>query len=206
MPKSNPKVLAKINSKFQKISVFDSFGQKRLVVDNLSQSGPEVERLWAKALSRVKKSEIKNVLVLGFGAGSVVSVILKNWPSAKITGVEIDPEVIEVAKKHFRLDESVNVVNIDALKFLKKNDKKFDLILVDLYLGENLPSFLTSSEFVKYLKKAGNNLIIFNFLYFGRHKSASLRTINHFKEIFKVEKIVKSYFLMPSNILLICEI
>jgi len=48
----------------------------------------------------------------------------KVYPLAKITGVDIDPKIVELGKKYLKLDTvKVNVVISDAMKFVKKEKK-----------------------------------------------------------------------------------
>ena len=99
-------------------------------------------------------------MVLGVGGGSVVQLIKKYWPKVIITGIEIDPEIIRISYKHFGLDKIANlkIVNTDALDFIIRTREKFDLIIVDLYIG-----YTRVPIDDKNLKKilAGNGIIIF---------------------------------------------
>ena len=56
-----------------------------------------------------KSDDIKKILVLGLGAGSIVKVINKYFPKSKITAVEIDPMMVEIGKKHFDLEKARNL-------------------------------------------------------------------------------------------------
>ena len=111
------------------------------------QSGPLVESLWRKALKDIRsESPPRHILILGFGTGSAAEVISKKWPDSRVTGVEIDPVMISLGKKYFHLSRFPNleIINLPALqcfKTLTKKKRVFDLILVDLYIG-NKPALV----------------------------------------------------------------
>src|SRR3989338_7700264 len=95
----------------------------------LTQSGGIVEIIWKKTLKKVKSEEgkVKSALILGLGGGTVAKLIRKNWPEAKITGVDIDPVMIELGKKYLHLDESQVKIKIqDATKVIPG---KFNLLV-----------------------------------------------------------------------------
>lgn len=89
----------------------DWFGRSDLVVGGISQSGETVEKIWSAGLGEIRNWElgISDCLILGLGAGSAAKLINKNWPRARITGIEIDPEMIRLGKKYFGLGEITNL-------------------------------------------------------------------------------------------------
>jgi spermidine synthase len=57
-------------------------------------------------------------------------------PTAEIVGVELDREVVRVARRHFGLDRlGIELVVGDALEFLRRDRRKFDLVVEDLFVG-----------------------------------------------------------------------
>lgn len=142
--------------------------QTSVWVSGFQQSGPLVENLWKKALDviarnppagEVTKQSSKNVLILGLGCGSSIKPLRKKFPDCQITGVEINPEMIEIGKKYFNLNKISNLkIKIcDAKKFVFQTKQKFDLILVDLYKG-NIPE-KQKINYSKILNKNGVVLI-----------------------------------------------
>lgn len=145
------------------IVVKEQFGNYWLEVDHLTQSGQIIKQIWRSPLKKFHNSQftIHNSLVLGLGGGSVVGSVQKYWPEAKIIGVEIDPEVIKIGKKYFGLDkiQSLKIIQANAIDFVKKTKEKFDLILVDLYIGHNRVP-MADINLKKILTE--NGVIIFN--------------------------------------------
>ena len=151
-----------------KIVVEEQLGLYSLSVQNLIQSGGWVKTIWKKPLKRLTShvSPITNVLLLGLGGGTVAWLIKNYWPQTKIVGVEIDPEIIKISKKYFGLDNvpGLQIVNADAFDYIKKAKQKFDLIIVDLYLGRKFPKKAESEEFFREIKKilTPKGIVIFN--------------------------------------------
>lgn len=131
-----------------------------LQVDGITQSGKIIESIWKPIL---KKINAKNVLILGLGGGTVAKLLRKYFPNSKISGIEIDPAMISLGKKYLNLGKyKVDIKIKDANKF--ETDKKFDLILVDLYQGKNFPQNFETKKFMEKLRSflAKNGKIAIN--------------------------------------------
>lgn len=164
-----PQVVYKTNSPINgEIKVISIFGKYSISVDNLTQSGPIVESLWKQAIKNVTcyKLHVTRVLVLGVAGGSVIKVLHQCFPQAHITGVEIDPKMIGIARKYFDLDSyRANIITTDAFKFVdQEKQEKYDLVIVDILLGRKVSEKLTQKAFLNKLKNLLNpeGLIIFN--------------------------------------------
>ncbi|KAH8400549.1 hypothetical protein KR222_006179 [Zaprionus bogoriensis] len=111
-----------------------------------------------------KKAAQKDVLVIGLGGGGLCSFLHAALPSTRITAVEIDPIMLEVAEQYFELkqDSRFHVVIDDGLHFIERccnEDLHFDAVLFDvdskdLSLGMSCPpkSFL-APEILQFIKK-----------------------------------------------------
>ena len=78
----------------------------------------------------------KRVLVIGGGDGGSVREVLKHDSVEKVTLCEIDPKVIEAAKKYLPLskvkdDPRLEIVNENGAEYVKKFENEFDVIIVD---------------------------------------------------------------------------
>jgi spermidine synthase len=81
----------------------------------------------------------RRVLLIGLGAGSLTKFLHRHRPEARLTVVEIAPEVVATARQCFRLpaeDEQLRVVIGDGADFVAAAKKPFDLILVDGFDAE----------------------------------------------------------------------
>jgi spermidine synthase len=78
----------------------------------------------------------RRVLMLGLGAGSVARVLRVLDPGARIVGVELDRDVVRLARRHFGLDAlDVEVVVDDVFHYLRQTRQRFDLIIEDVFVG-----------------------------------------------------------------------
>jgi len=111
-------------------------------------------------------SELKTVLMLGLGGGSVSTYIGRFMPEVKIDTVELDPGVITAAKKYFGIVETsrVRYLEGDGRVFLNRHKDRYDLILVDAYHGGYVPFHLLTKEFYALVKErvAPGGAVAFN--------------------------------------------
>jgi len=174
------------DSKFNKnISILRYLNSATLSVDGLIESGDILIQIWKKALNAFlpKSFKPKQVLLLGLAGGCNAHLVNRYFPKCQITAVEIDPFMIELGKKFFYLKKNKNIKIIidDAVHFVDslKNEERFDLIMVDCFVGKNIPKKLEDLNFLKKLKKHGRYIFI-NRLWWREEKT---KTINFFKSI-----------------------
>ena len=98
--------------------------------------------------------EVKSVLMIGLGGGSITTYLGRAMTDVPIETVEIDPGVIKAAKQYFGIRETARVTYVasDGRVLLKRNAKTYDLILVDAYHGGYVPFHLLTKEFYELLK------------------------------------------------------
>src|SRR5215217_5076912 len=91
----------------------------------------------------------RDALLIGLAGGTVARELTAAYGPIPITGVEIDPEITDVAREYFALDEldNVEVIVADGRYALRTSDAAFDLIGVDAYRQPYIPFQLTSREF-----------------------------------------------------------
>ncbi len=97
-------------------------------------------------------TEPGEILILGMGAGTSVKQYGHFFPKAHIDAVEIDPEIIRIAKddKYFGVKEGprLKIFAEDARPYLRKTKKKYDLVEVDMFQGgPYVPFYVTTEEF-----------------------------------------------------------
>ncbi len=99
----------------------------------------------------LKERAVKNALILGFGAGSVASLLTEEYGmGCEITGIEKDPVVIYLARKYFNLKQFNNLKLIcgDAYNYVQVPTKKFDIIVVDICIDDEVPKWFHKKEFL----------------------------------------------------------
>lgn len=204
------KILEEKKSKYNgSLKVIRAIGLGTYIqAENLTQSGGIIESMWRSTLKQVKrkKERVKSVLILGLGGGTIVKQIKKNWPAASITGVDIDKEIVELGKKYLKLDESLVKIKItDASVFLTHPSSLtfYDLVIVDLYNGDQFPKKFETDKFIKLIKHylTSNGTVVFNRLYYKDNK---LEAENFGKKLKRVFKNVEEYHPLV-NLMLVCK-
>jgi len=111
-------------------------------------------RVMPVAMAAVEKP--KRILIVGLGGGSIPNFLHKHWPDTHIDVVDIDPVVVEVAKKYFgfREDKTLRVHVADGRAFIEKCKKPYDIIFLDAYGADNIPYALATREFLQAVRKA----------------------------------------------------
>jgi spermidine synthase len=103
-------------------------------------------------------------LFLGGGAFKMPQAFLDQYPRARVEVVEIDPALVDVGRRFFRLDSfpDLHVVVDDARRFLTQTPQKYDLIFGDAYNGvRSVPAHLLTREFFRLVKDRLNDGGIF---------------------------------------------
>lgn len=133
------------------------------------------------SIAAIFPQDIKRVLVLGLGAGSMPLYLQRYLPDAAIDAVELDPGVIDVAKKYFgiRETENLHLIAADARVFLNRHTEPYDLIFVDAFTGSYIPFHLMTKEFYQLVRSrlAPHGVAAFNFLPTAEVFESNLRTV-----------------------------
>jgi spermidine synthase len=103
------------------------------------------------------KPEPKSVLIIGLGGGTIPRALHELVPQARIDVVEIDPAVVKVARRYFDLGDNsaMNVIEADGrvqVKRALREQKNYDLIMLDAFDHEYIPEHLLTQEFLKEVK------------------------------------------------------
>lgn len=197
------KVLEEINSPFSgKILVKKDWNNLYVTTNDLTQSGGLINELWDNLFKKMRPDKNKSWLVLGLATGTVAKIISKKFAPQKIVGVEIDPEMIRIGKKFFDLNKIPNleIINKDA-EHLAFSIKHFDFVLVDMYLGDKMPNFVYSENFLQKVKRNGQ-VAVFNHLFFDDEKRANAeKLIKSLGKIYPKIELVR----ILTNVLVICS-
>jgi spermidine synthase len=106
------------------------------------------------------------VLVVGLGGGSIPRFLHKHYPAWQIDAVELDPDVIAVAKQFFGFteDKTLKAHAGDGRKFIENVKQPYDIIFLDAFGADSIPYSLATKEFLLAVRKAltPNGLVIGN--------------------------------------------
>jgi spermidine synthase len=95
-------------------------------------------------------ANLKNVLAIGLGGGSLAKYIHAYCPEILSTVVEINPKIIQVARSQFYVpdnDARLNVMEGDGLKYLANHQEVADVLLIDAFDSNGIPPDFCSQDF-----------------------------------------------------------
>ncbi|HXV39921.1 MAG TPA: fused MFS/spermidine synthase [Steroidobacteraceae bacterium] len=95
------------------------------------------------------------VVDIGLGGGRIASYIHDFIPEARVTCIELDPAVVELAQRYFGVKPGprLELVTLDGRVYMARSTESFDLILVDAYQGTLVPFHLVTREFYAILQR-----------------------------------------------------
>ena len=104
----------------------------------------------------------------------------------KITGVEIDADIIDIANTHFQLDQisNLSIVIDDAFEFVLKTKETYDLIIIDIFQDTEMPNFLFEKFFINRVGDLlkNNGFILFNTMLLNeKHNQRNETYLKEFK-------------------------
>ncbi len=130
-------------TKYQKLAIYDTPHYGKLFrLDGFNMTSEKDEFVYHENLihpAATAHAGPKNVLIIGGGDGGSSEEVLKHPSVEQVTMVEIDAEVIRVAKEHFSVvhrgvfgNPKLRVLIEDGLQFVRQTREKFDLVVLDL--------------------------------------------------------------------------
>src|SRR5919206_4860330 len=135
--------LARVRSDFQDIVVFESHTHGRvMLLDGVVQITEADEFVYQEMLAHVPllaHGDAKRVLIIGAGDGGVLRRVLQHRGVGRAVMVEIDGEVIRLAKQHMPgiageawADPRAEVIVGDGIDYVRRAPAgSFDAVIVD---------------------------------------------------------------------------
>ena len=98
----------------------------------------------------------RRVLIVGLGGGTLPMFIRQYFPEAVIDGVDINPDVVDVARRFlgFREDSRMRGIVADGRKFIEETREPYDVIFLDAFGADSVPPPLSTVEFLRAVRKA----------------------------------------------------
>ncbi|MDR7371614.1 fused MFS/spermidine synthase [Flavobacterium aquidurense] len=147
------KIFKKKSARSKTIEVTWTNGELVLDSENTNYSYGSLQRILRYGLRNIGYKtilEMDHILLLGVAGGSVVKTLVDEIEyKGKITGVEIDSDMIQIANEYFNLNKikQLEIVIDDAFEFVLKTKHQYDLIIIDIFEDTNMPNFLFESFF-----------------------------------------------------------
>lgn len=146
-------------------------GRYQLCTENAIYSYDDLYTNFAKAFAAigVATQDIKEVLLLGLGLGSIPFILEKKFRvDCQLTAVEIDEEVIDLAQHYVLKDLQmpINCICTDARYFLQMDSQKYDLICMDVFQDDQIPEDFLGPDFLQQIasKLQPDGIFLFNHL------------------------------------------
>ena len=152
-------------------------------------------------LASAMKNDIKNILILGMGAGYFVNQLKSILPQVnKIDVVEINPELPDIAVKYFDFQENeINLHFQDARVFARNSSEKYDLIILDVFSESGMAYRFMTKEFLEEISNILTSDGIFVSNVFGLTDIDSENNII-FKSLFKTyTSVFNDNLIFPTN-------
>jgi spermidine synthase len=94
--------------------------------------------------------QIKTALTIGLGGGSVTKYMHAYCPDIKQTVVEINPQVIQIARSHFFLPENdarLDVIEGDGVAYMEAHPLSHDCLIIDGFDADGIPEGFCTQDF-----------------------------------------------------------
>jgi spermidine synthase len=145
-----------------------------------------------------KNDPPRSVLMLGLAGGTAFRVLRHLLPDCRLTAVDIDPEIVDLANKHMHLEAlGIEVVIGDAYAWLEENQRTFDVVIDDIYLAGKTDVFRPrawDSRLLEHLKRAvaPGGLLAVNLVTGAGHRTMQSLTRRVLRDAFPVVRSILS--------------
>jgi spermidine synthase len=103
----------------------------------------------------------RDVLMIGCGGGTLATML--DRIGARVTVVDIDPRAFKIARRHFHFPKHIETHVADGARYLRRDPKKYDAIVLDAFIGHSIPPQFLRAPFLKsakaHLKRGGMLLL-----------------------------------------------
>jgi spermidine synthase len=147
------------HSPYHRLRVTDNDGVRLLKFERNQQSSmrlndpfeTDIEYVGYLHLTIAVCPQATRALVIGLGGGSLVKRMWRDYPWMHIDAVELDPDVIEIARELFALpdDERIRVIAGDGREFIETCPERYDIVVIDAFDDDRVPRQLTTEEFMR---------------------------------------------------------
>ena len=143
---------------YQELQVVDSGDTRTLYLDGQRHSAMDLDNPNRHVfdytryfhLPMLMNDDVDRVLFIGGGGFTGPKRFAAEY-NVTVDVAEIDPEVIDAAKRYFGVEESerLNIHNEGGRQFLRETDHTYDLIVLDAYKKDKVPFEMTTVEFME---------------------------------------------------------
>ena len=157
--------IAEWQTPYQKMQIYETAQYGKLFrLDGFNMTSERDEFVYHENLvhpALTAHNAPKKLLIIGGGDGGSSEEALKHPSVEQVTMVEIDADVIKVAREHFQTvhngvfdNRKLRVLIEDGMKFVRETSERFDLIVLDLNDPVGPAEALYSTEFFQQCRAA----------------------------------------------------
>jgi len=167
-------------------------GRYQLATANAIYSYEDLYTNFLLAFEQIQLPENQSdILILGFGLGSIPSILEQQLQKKYYyTAVEIDESVIYLAQKYTipQLESAIQTICTDANSYVYQSQEYFDMICMDVFLDDVIPTQFQTTDFLSALKNllSPNGILLYNCLAAKESdkKASKIFFENQFLEVF----------------------
>ena len=147
------------DTRYHRLLVVDDEDSRFLRFDNSFQSGMYLNDPFRTRFEYTDYLQLglaytptaKRALFIGLGGGSAQKRMWRDFRDLRLQVVELDPDVVAAAYRWFALprDARLRVDVEDGRRFLRGDDGRWDVIVVDAYYADSIPFHMATVEFVE---------------------------------------------------------
>ena len=143
---------------FKDDEIYYKYGNTNIEYSRFNVKTKEVKHWYARQIvdKVLKNKKNKKVLVLGVSLGGIIVELLDKNKNMEIVGVDIEDTHFDVVRKYSD-NNRLKLYKSDADKYVSKMKKeRYDAIIVDLFVGDKVPAFVTKNK--KFMKRLDQSL------------------------------------------------
>lgn len=148
---SNPAIVALRESPYAEVRVVDRNERRFLLIDGgihtiVDPQSGETYFTYVPVIDVAKClfEQPGTMCLVGLGGGSVARSFHRDGWS--VDAVEIDPQIVEIARDYFDLGDAARVFVMDGRRYLREHQDPYDLIVLDAFGSSAIPFHLVSRE------------------------------------------------------------
>lgn len=186
------------DTRYHRLAVVDDDDSRYLRFDSSYQSGMWLGRPFATRfaytdyfhLGLAYHPSAGDVLFIGLGGASAPKRMWRDFQELRLHVVELDPVVVDVAYRFFRLPRSprLSVEVEDGRRFLERDDRRWGVIGIDAYFADSIPFHLTTREFLELVRERlePGGVVVTNVIgdLTGRHSRLFRALVRTYRSVF----------------------
>jgi spermidine synthase len=131
---------------------------REMLIDGLVQGGVDVasglsvyeHAYFLELLARAARPAARSCLVVGLGPGLVPAWFERQGVRTDV--VEINPDVVALAREHFGYRPAGRVLIGDARRVLRETGERYDVVVLDVFTGDATPGHVLTREALQNLQ------------------------------------------------------